>query len=280
VNPIKRKKVLTPFIQSTESQVDSINRKKVLTPSLNSTVLKLFTVRHPKSTMSQILERRKATITTCKQQITRNVNLIAKTSQEIEPLELKVKQGTASIDDLANLKIMLKTLGSQCKKLEQYDEEWISQLTNENQVDYDKHINENDHVSIKDEAEDKVTIMLETLEDFKQSMQSKSSPTVNKGALQELVKITQQLAISQRSSQTLQLARLSPIELPTFNGEHDKWRSFKDKFIALIDGQNIADVQKLCYLLQSVNGQAKDLIGEIEVTNGNYSIAWDLLKNR
>lgn len=71
------------------------------------------------------------------------------------------------------------------------------------------------------------------------------------------------------------------IKLPTFSGAYDQWIEFRDTFVALVhDNETISDVEKLHYLKLALKDDALQVIHSIKVTNDNYNIAWNLLKDR
>lgn len=75
--------------------------------------------------------------------------------------------------------------------------------------------------------------------------------------------------------------KLAALELPEFRGEFDKWFNFVDTFDALINkNTDLADVQKFYYLQRSLKGEAAQVIEALDITDANYKIAWDLLKQR
>lgn len=75
--------------------------------------------------------------------------------------------------------------------------------------------------------------------------------------------------------------QLPTIKLPTFNGAYDHWLEFKDTFNALVHNDNtLGKSEKFYYLKSSLVGDASQLLKSIEVTDDNYSIAWNLLQER
>ncbi|XP_077282820.1 uncharacterized protein LOC143908865 [Temnothorax americanus] len=83
------------------------------------------------------------------------------------------------------------------------------------------------------------------------------------------------------SSESATRVRLPEINLPTFSGKYDEWFPFFDVFNSIIHADpSLNNVQKLQYLRTSVTGEASDVIGSLETSGLNYSIAWDLLKER
>lgn len=75
--------------------------------------------------------------------------------------------------------------------------------------------------------------------------------------------------------------KLPVLNIPTFCGDYESWLSFHDIFVSLIHNNNgLSTVQKFHYLKSSLKKDAESLVQSLEITNDNYSVAWDLLKNR
>ncbi|XP_047984503.1 uncharacterized protein LOC125225042 [Leguminivora glycinivorella] len=74
--------------------------------------------------------------------------------------------------------------------------------------------------------------------------------------------------------------RLPKLELGKYNGDVLKWNTFWDKFAANVDNKDIANVEKLSYLLASLEGPALQAVEGLETTNLNYPIAVDILSSR
>lgn len=77
-----------------------------------------------------------------------------------------------------------------------------------------------------------------------------------------------------------QSARLPKLELPKYNGDILKWTEFWDLFEANIHCRDIKEVDKLSYLLCSLEGTALQTVHGLGATNENYKIAVDTLKRR
>nr|CAH7739803.1 unnamed protein product [Callosobruchus chinensis] len=76
-------------------------------------------------------------------------------------------------------------------------------------------------------------------------------------------------------------ARFPTLELPKFYGDYDKWGQFRDMFLSLVDKDRTLDnIKKFYYLISCLKGEAAKVIANMEITNENYHVAWDLLKNR
>lgn len=80
--------------------------------------------------------------------------------------------------------------------------------------------------------------------------------------------------------ETPRTSRLPTIELPKFNGDVLKWHPFWDQFVSNVDSRNISEVDKLLYLQSALEGEAKDVIEGLDITNKNYNIAIETLKER
>lgn len=92
------------------------------------------------------------------------------------------------------------------------------------------------------------------------------------------------LTITTNPGQTSNLrtrVKLPELKLPTFDGSIKEWPSFRDTFVSLIDSNLLlSDVDKFSYLVACLSKDAKRVIEVIEVTAGNYSVAWELLVRR
>lgn len=112
-------------------------------------------------------------------------------------------------------------------------------------------------------------------------------------AQSELVKIKNKLqgeqvaridAIEQdhgENSQEVRRVKVKAIEPPEFSGELEDWISFRDLFKSLIiDNKSFTDIHLLQYLRGACKGKAAELIQDIAIANGNFTVAWEALKER
>lgn len=78
-----------------------------------------------------------------------------------------------------------------------------------------------------------------------------------------------------------QKVKLPLLNLPHFDGKYSEYTHFHDTFESLINKDlHLDNVQKFHYLISSLEGEALHLIQSLEITDNNYKIAWDLLKER
>ena len=85
---------------------------------------------------------------------------------------------------------------------------------------------------------------------------------------------TNNITITER----LELPKLPTIKLPVFNGNHDEWLSFKNKFIALVHSRsNISGFVKYTQLVNALSGSALGKLAEFHVSDTNYPKAWKAL---
>lgn len=75
--------------------------------------------------------------------------------------------------------------------------------------------------------------------------------------------------------------KLPQISIPEFNGSYDRWLQFYDSFTSLIYNNNaLTNVQKFYYLQTALKGEASGVIRALEVSDANYLVAWQMLKDR
>ena len=75
--------------------------------------------------------------------------------------------------------------------------------------------------------------------------------------------------------------QLPKIHLPTFSGHVEDWETFRDLYRSMIHLHPILlSVQKLHYLKTSLEGEAKDALEGLPLTETNYTTAWGLLLKR
>jgi len=86
---------------------------------------------------------------------------------------------------------------------------------------------------------------------------------------------------SRRSHVSSTHIKLPVIALPTFKGDTCNWLHFRDTFEALIvNNKTLSNVQKFHYLIATLQNEAKDLISNLQITNENFLVAWQLVTQR
>ena len=83
-----------------------------------------------------------------------------------------------------------------------------------------------------------------------------------------------------RASETTLNVNLPKIDLGKFNGDIIQWTPFWEKFNALIGKTELPTVSKFTYLLAALEGEAKGVVQGLSVTENNYNVAVELLKER
>jgi Fe-S-cluster formation regulator IscX/YfhJ len=75
--------------------------------------------------------------------------------------------------------------------------------------------------------------------------------------------------------------KLTEIHLPTFDGTIESWHSFHDSFLSTIDrNERLTPIQKFHYLRSSLTGKTARSIQSLDMTELNYSITIDVLKEK
>lgn len=100
--------------------------------------------------------------------------------------------------------------------------------------------------------------------------------------LSEQKKLTQQPQIHHVEQQQPSVTtKLPAIHLPTFSGDYREWLSFHDVFKSLVhDNTSLSNVNKCQYLKSSLQGEAENLVKQIQVSDANYDIIWSMLTKR
>jgi hypothetical protein len=74
---------------------------------------------------------------------------------------------------------------------------------------------------------------------------------------------------------------LPPISLLTFACDTCTWLHYRGTFEALVvNNATLSNVQKFHYLIASLQDEAKGLISNLQITNENFLVAWQLLTQR
>jgi len=75
--------------------------------------------------------------------------------------------------------------------------------------------------------------------------------------------------------------KLLVIALPTFEGDACSWLHYRDTSEALIvNNASLSNVQKLHYPIALLQNEAKDVIRNLQITNENFLVAWQLVTQR
>ncbi|XP_065092091.1 uncharacterized protein LOC135712921 [Ochlerotatus camptorhynchus] len=75
--------------------------------------------------------------------------------------------------------------------------------------------------------------------------------------------------------------RLPKIDMPKFSGDESRWISFRDNFLSMIhSNDDIPTVNKLQYLLQSLEGDARKPFESVDIQADNYASTWEALMKR
>ena len=75
--------------------------------------------------------------------------------------------------------------------------------------------------------------------------------------------------------------RLPEVKLATFKGNFDEWETFWSSFRTNVDiRDDLERSTKFIFLAQSLEGEPKEMISGLAITDDNYSIAVDILKDR
>ena len=74
--------------------------------------------------------------------------------------------------------------------------------------------------------------------------------------------------------------RLPKIEIKPFNGDVEEWNEFWDSYVHAVHDSDCSNVQKMTYLKSLLSGPAAATISGFKISDENYKLAIDLLKER
>lgn len=75
--------------------------------------------------------------------------------------------------------------------------------------------------------------------------------------------------------------KLPALNLPSFDGSYENWLFFRDTFSSVIHNNNsLSNVQKFHYLRLSLKSEATETVKSLEISDANYTLAWNLLLER
>jgi len=87
--------------------------------------------------------------------------------------------------------------------------------------------------------------------------------------------------LTRKDTHTETPVKLPKLDLPSFSGDRLKWAEFWDCFdFTVHTNSNLSDVEKFSYLASKVDGDTKRAILGLSLTNDNYKIAIQFLKER
>ena len=154
-----------------------------------------------------------------------------------------------------------------------------------------------EYVATLIDCRDELVNLHKSLQDQRSPTDNSSSVTVTEERFNQMIHLTsqmqqviigqqqlqqqQQISISQLNNSKTSSVRLPKLEIPSFSGDKLKWTEFWDAFEASIHkNTNISDIEKLNYLMSKLAGEAKQSVSGIHLSNENYVIVVDLLKER
>ncbi|XP_065680602.1 uncharacterized protein LOC136094543 [Hydra vulgaris] len=80
---------------------------------------------------------------------------------------------------------------------------------------------------------------------------------------------------------TNKMVKLPTLKIEAFDGNLENWQSFWENFDCAINkNDELSNIQKMTYLRNLIHGQAYSAINGLSLSNENYTIALDILKQR
>ena len=226
---------------------------------------------------------------------TRFRNLLAKELAKGNSLLQDVEQESSShMRDVSNC---IKRLNEFITKLEEANEKLsIAIEGRDGAQEIEELIKEDwDYISTVMDCRDELADIQNS--DHRLTADNSSSVTVTEDKFDQVIQMTsqmqqvilgqqqlqqqQQISIGQLNSSKSASVRLPILEIPSFSGDKLKWTEFWDTFEASVHkNTSIFDIEKLNYLLSKLSGEAKHSVSGILLSNENYFVVIDLLKER
>lgn len=71
------------------------------------------------------------------------------------------------------------------------------------------------------------------------------------------------------------------MEIAIFDGNYNKWISFKDLFTETVhNNPSLSNAQKMQYLKSKIKGEPEKLIQHLQISSDNYPVCWNILNHR
>jgi hypothetical protein len=115
-----------------------------------------------------------------------------------------------------------------------------------------------------------------------------SNPGNNDSQIMKLIEMislnqAQVTRMTERILQTPNIAsgiKIPEIELPKFDGNIKNYKLFKDTFNSIIKRSKTSAIERFALLRSKLQGGALEAIDTLDLTEGNYPKAWEILDKR
>lgn len=134
-------------------------------------------------------------------------------------------------------------------------------------TDYERY---NDELTVIDSSNEKLKIFFD--------LQDRYLSIASKVKKMQTVSSSLPEGINESICERQKLAKLPVIQIPTFDGTHEQWLSFRNTFKTMVDKRtDITDLTKFSYLKTALKGEAANKLAIFDASDENYKLAWDLL---
>ncbi|XP_065675822.1 uncharacterized protein LOC136092029 [Hydra vulgaris] len=180
-----------------------------------------------------------------------------------------------------NIKLLHKLFEKSLELIERTDDEnqfnYLSDLKDTLNEKYNKVIQLDEEISLLIEDEDELENELESSTEFNLTFKNEISK-ISKQLKKFDLKTDCNSTLSSFKNKTV---KLPVLKLDNFDGKPEKWTSFIENFDCAINANNdLSGIQKMTYLRNLLRGPALSSISGLSLSNENYKVALDILKER
>ncbi len=194
--------------------------------------------------------------------------------------QLYLKENPETLND--EIKTKVSTVLISLKDKKKYIEELNDKILDRCDLDeIDREVDETTEIGTRmTEIITRLEIFMHRVDEIEKNAKNRETRPNHEGPTQSPVQLDISHTSSSGSRGTVGV-RLPKYNLPRFNGDVTRFQAFWQSFSCIIDeNEELPKIQKLNYLITSLEGQAFKAIEGLDICEENYEAAKDILKSR